>query len=269
MSIIHISTLSELITALTSGDNDIYIDNDIDCNDSPFTSSTLCQGCNVYGQGHTLYNLQTFSNISIFTTVSGKICHWYDTNFDNVYAGSTSIVFSSNHSNGSHEMILENCTIQGRWNSLIGRATLKKCAVTGYGRLSAQVSYGHLYAEYCYFDITYTFSMGTYLSYYGTNIENCYFTGTIDMENATNGTNIISWNNFTPVNCVFNMEIKANAAHSYKWGNALNSTLSLYNSSKIDSNITLSQTSSTFIGLSDTDLKDVSAVAATGFPIVV
>lgn len=275
---VHVSTFSALCTALAAGNNeDIYIDADMDATDTPITAKIVVQSCNVYGQGHTIYNITDVESSStpVFEVKANNQCVWQDTNFNNIYITNNGPLLSANYDQTSTSLTVRNCNFQGRFKSLFKRGTYEKCTIHGEGSLAIyadNVPAARVIFQELYVDLNCKVMGGsTRYAGYITNAIDCFFTGNVDVSGLSGDSGILAATTFTPTNCIFNMNITSNTPKTLKWTNSSTfapSEICLYNESKL-SNVTLSQTHAKMVAMSDSDMKNATAIAETGFPIVV
>lgn len=295
MANVNVATFQALKDALanvTAGDS-VYITADMDASDYPIASASdeiiIADTCDIYGQGHTIYNITNTSDTNVYTLVSAaqKKVTWQDTNFYNIFTRFTNRYpfISERHSASNpnvNTLYVSNCNFQGQFGSLFGKGHFTKSAINGTGALgrgltntpNSMVSYSYLYVN-----LKNDPSVSGYMLTYAGDVSNCFFTGSVDLSNwAANqsvfaGTGASVTSGFRLNNCIINIDITSDTAASYKWYSGSDSNfnpqgITLFNSSKIQ-NITFSQSSELLVALTDAELKNAEAVAATGFPIII
>ena len=280
-----VSTFTALKAAIINANgDDIYINADMDASDYPITEPikpAAGNSYNVYGQGHTIYNITNVltSNTHCFTNPGGgSVCTWNDVNFNNIFITNRGCIITTPANVSNHTTTVTNCTFQGQWVALFGRGTYERCVVNGTGSLTLQISnadQNDFVLNNSYVKLKNKRSDG-YYTYYCTKLTNCFFTGSIDTTGTGADSGIFGASRFTPSNCIFNINISSDTAIRYKWtsstaasfGPPSEADICLYNSDKLQ-NVTLTPTSQYLREISDSDLKNASAVSAAGFPIIV
>lgn len=280
----NVDTFPALKDAIINANgDDIYINSDMDASDYPITEPIKPadgNSYNVYGQGHTIYNITNVltSETNCFVNKgAGSVCTWNDVNFNNIFITNRGRIITT-VGNDSNYTTVTNCTFQGQWVALFGRGTYERCVVNGTGSLNLSITSGDqssFVLNNSYVKLKNKRTDG-YYAYYGTNLTNCYFTGSIDPTGMNTSQGIFTATRFTPSNCIFNIDISSDTAISYRWtsittgsfGPQSEADVCLFNTDKLQ-NVTFSQTSQYLRGISDSDLKNASAVSAAGFPIIV
>lgn len=291
MADIHVSDFASFITAVSTSNANVIIDADLDANTwQPVVTNWLCNSVN--GQNHAIRNIQhTISGgYSLFNLTNTNGCTISNAKFLNLVL-TPGIPWGSSFINGENGTnYIKNCEFQGLIKAqrilkgkidLVSQCTFS-CEIGSYGLIidldGIPSSVGHqiTVVDECYFDCHsggdnnyYTSSIINFSSPTFSVISNCYFKGYAKSSNA----NTISINGVLH-NCVINIDYTAN--ENITTLNIANSAISLsgvslYNSTKIDSQLTVNAQQS-LVGLSDNDIKypgGLTAIPATGFPLIV
>lgn len=291
MSDIHVSDFASFITAVTTSGADVIIDADLDANTwQPVVTNWLCNSVN--GQNHAIRNIQhTISGgYDLFRLTNTNGCTISNTKFLNLVLTPGSPWGSDFIYGAAGTNYIKNCEFQGLIKTqrllegkidLISQCTFS-CEIGSYGTLldlnGISLSVGHqaTVVDECYFDCHsggdsnyYTATIINFSSPTFSVVSNCYFKGYAKSSNA----NEISINGVLH-NCVVNIDYTADEnITALKIGNPAISLsgVTLYNSTKIDSQLTVTAQQS-LVGLSDSELKypgGLTAIPATGFPLIV
>lgn len=267
MATVHATTAEQFLTAVAVADNIIEIDNDIDFNGIASYPAMYCAEIN--GNGHSFYNVQATDRTSIFRF--NQFCTITNLAFKNTLQTDFGSFIWGSH-NG--QVIVTKCTFSGYYGLLAsGYVTFDKCGVNAQrflGRLVEDSGGAHPELNDCYIhsDLYGSISDGMIVGWSGVplQVDNCYFSGTV--ANTPNNANLFCITN-TSKNNVFNVDVTANNAVSIRYvygGSADAANISLCNSDKIGSNITVTYGNVT--PLTDAQLKTPADVRATGFPLI-
>lgn len=289
MATIRVSDFTSFISAVTTSNADIILDNDIDANGwIPQVTNWTCKS--VDGGGHAIRNIQhTISGgYSLFKLRSDTGCTISNVKFLNLVL-TPGVPWGSSFLYGvTGPNYIRNCEFQGLMQTAhliegsfdqISQCTFSQ-ELASFGSilylLGASASDPtHDVVSECYFDLNAT--TGEYFTNNVINftypahasVSNCYFKGYLKV--SSNNTFTIGG---VIHNCVINIDFTGNSnVNSLKIGDTtINlSGVSLYNTSKIDSSLSVISQNE-LIGLSDTDLRypgGLTAIPPTGFPLIV
>lgn len=249
MADIHVSDIQSFKTALETANAKVILDNDLDFNATTISSNFAnVKATEIDGQGHTIYNIQSAAS-SVFAAGVTSLITWHNINFYNVLLlGSGYLISGYNVSN--QRVLISECKVQGKLNRLFQYLNTSPSVENGHGCVRSAFNINSdcrfnepIYSE-CYFilqESPATFSNRTLI------MTDCYMTGHARFPAAT----IMSSQSARNVINVYN---DADTTPT------LQANYILYNSDR-----------ATFNGgipLTDAQLKDRDAVAATGFPIL-
>ena len=288
MAAIRVSDFTSFITAVTTSNADVILDADIDANG--WTPQVINWSCkSVDGSNHAIRNIQhTISGgYALFRLTNDAGCTISNVKFLNLVLTPGTPWGSSFIYGASGTNYIKNCEFQGlmQTQALIDGNfyNISQCTfsqeLASYGTILklagvSGISPREVISE-CYFDLNAT--TGEYFTSNVINfsfpnqatVSNCYFKGYLKV--PTNNTITIKG---IIHNCVINVDFSgATNVDTLKIGDTTTSLsgISLYNISKIDSNLSVvSQTD--LVGLSDTDLRypgGLTAIPPTGFPLIV
>lgn len=251
MADIHVSTIPDFKTALQTAGAKVILDNDLDFN-STTISGTFA---NVYateidGQGHTLYNIQSASSSTVFEAYVTLPITWHNINFYNLLLLGNGYLISGYNVNNQNVLISE-CKVQGKairlfqyLNNVSSVEDGKGCVRSAFN-INSDCQFQEPSYSLCYFN--FTASTSPWSTYTLARLYDCYLSGHANIP----ATNIIS------------SQSERNVINIYNDSNTtptLQGSYILYNSDRA--------TFSGGIPLTDSELKDRDAVAATGFPIL-
>lgn len=251
MADIHVSTIPDFKTALQTAGAKVILDSDLDFNSTTISGTWAnVKATEIDGQGHTLYNIQSASSSSVFVAYVTSLITWHNINFYNVLLlGSGYLISGYNVSN--QQVLIKECKVQGKLNRLFQYLNDSSSVEGGAGcvrsafNINSDCRFNETKYTECYFILQE--STATFSTYSSLLMYDCYMSGharfpastIMSSQSARNVINIYNDADTTPT---------------------LNGRYILYNSDRA--------TFSGGIPLTDTELKDRDAVAATGFPIL-
>lgn len=251
MADIHVSTIQDFKTALQTAGATVLLDADLDFNSMTISSNfASVQATEIDGQGHTLYNIQSASSSSVFATGTTSNVVWHNVNFYNLLLlGNGYLISGYNVSN--QKVLISECKIQGKANRLFQYLNNVSSVEGGKGciksafNINSDCRFNEPSYSTCYFNLAE--SSNTWNTYQSINMIDCYLSGHAKFPAST----IMSSQSARNVINIYN-----DAATTP----TLQGSYILYNSDRA--------TFSGGIPLTDAQLKDRDAVAATGFPIL-
>lgn len=251
MADIHVSTIADFKTALQTAGSTVILDNDLDFNNTTIASSfASVQATEIDGQGHTLYNIQSASLSSVFATGTTSNVVWHNVNFYNLLLLGSGYLISGYNVNNQKVLISE-CKVQGKANRLFQYLNSVSSVEGGKGcvrsafNINSDCRFQEPSYSLCYFN--FTASTSPWSTYTSARLYDCYLSGHANI----------------PANNIISSQSERNVINIYNDSNTtptLQGSYILYNSDR-----------ATFNGgipLTDNELKDRDAVAATGFPIL-
>lgn len=251
MADIHVSSIADFKSALETQGATVILDNDLDFNSTTISSNfASVRATEIDGQGHTLYNIQSASSSSVFTSGVTTLITWHNVNFYNVLLLGSGYLIAGYNTNNSNVIVSE-CKVQGKLNRLFTNLNRTSAIENGMGciksafNINSDCRFNEPRFSLCYFILN--GSPTEYNTYQLLIAKDCYFTGHATYPAAA----ILSSES---ERCVIN--VYNDAATTPR----LQGSYILYNSDR-----------ATFTGgipLTDAELKDRDAVAATGFPIL-
>lgn len=277
---VEVNKWTDFLEQLKVANNVITLTADLDGNDAPVTSQVnIAQNVVVNGEGHTVYNIYP-SGLSkaIFACGTGANVRFNKVNFYNLYRTDNYEFFYGG--GGSRAFVFNECNVQGRGPRFAKNVTMNKCAINwdlGFNGLlfggSSSSSADTL--NDCYVNVNARYNKSAkvdpvinVICYYYT-IQNCYFTGSIDLSQATANAQLFRsvvgntncTNNVVNITSVSNPE-KLAVTGSEDW----KSPISIYNS---DSTKRQTTTPEMIVPCTTAELHDASLLYAKGFDIVV
>lgn len=267
MATVHVTTAEQFLTAVAVEGNIVEIDSDIDFN--AIDAHTTIQCSEINGNGHSIYNIQSTDTNDILNFNSS--CTVTNIDFKNtLQTANASFIWGSKNAN----TIVTKCTFSGYYGRLgSGRVTFNKCGINIQRCLGRLVQDSQSYVPelidcYIHCDL---YSKTTNGAIVGTAVNrgtvvNSYFSGNV--ANLADGAIIFNLSSSSKNN-VFNVTISTTNSVSITYvygGNSAAENISLCNSSKIGSNISV--TYGYVTPLTDTQLKTPADVRATGFPLI-
>lgn len=251
MADIHVSTIADFKTALQTAGATVILDSDLDFNSTTISGNfASVQATEIDGQGHTLYNIQSASSSSVFSTGVTSLITWHNINFYNVLLlGSGYLISGYNASN--QKVLISECKVQGKANRLfqylnnVSSVEGAKGCIKSAFNINSDCRFNEPAYSLCYF--TFAESSNTWNTYQSLNMVDCYLSGHANL----------------PATTIMSSQSARNVINIYNDANTtptLQGSYILYNSDR-----------ATFNGgipLTDSALKDRDAVAATGFPIL-
>lgn len=273
MAVVHVTDWTSFKEAVQVADNEVIVDNDIICDEFNATFDWRCS--KVDGNDHAIYNLQTTYTGTEFASYTSALqvnkLHFLNFAF---YGDSTSGVF--NQSNyGRNYFVFNDCKFQGMTTKgLFGDGCdLNRCAITltQCRALKSDGSQRSGTMHECWIDLGKCTPKSSDYTICYTDIYNCYFKGTIianagDSSASGRGLHFIRGSVY---NTIFNCYVRSDNDHTFALirNNATPNTTSIYNTSRIGDGVDFYHNG--WAELADAELKTASAVAATGFPIIV
>lgn len=267
MATVHVTTAQQFLTAVAVEGNIVEIDNDIDFNAIDAHITIYCSEIN--GNGHSIYNIQSTNKNDILEFY--KSCNVTNIDFKNtLQTANASFIWSSKNA----DTIVTKCTFSGYYGRLgSGRVKFVKCGINIQRCLGRLVQDSQSYVPvlincYIHCDLYSNTSNGAIV---GTAIDkgtvvDSYFSGNV--ANLSNGATIFNLTNDSKNN-VFNVTLSSTNSISISYiyaGSSDTANISLCNSSKIGSNISVTYGNVT--PLTDAQLKTPADVRATGFPLI-
>lgn len=257
-----VTSMAEFKTACETADATVILQNDIDANN--WTFSTISVRCSLIdGQNHSISNVQFSSNFLYNDGSNAMTCR--DLIFKNCIQYNTEDYCFIHHGNrltNSWEFV--NCQFQGLFYYFVYYSvTFTNCTFTLETSLKFfeyNSSSTNTYYNYCIFDFKTQYLNDSQL-FFRSYHRNCYYMGTV--RNTTTTIDFFHASCYLQ-NCVVNVYITGTTSGLWQPG-VLDDAISLYNLDRCND---AGAVSTNFVGLSDADLKNYDAVAATGFPIV-
>ena len=251
MADIHVSDIQSFKTALETQGATVILDNDLDFNSTTISGNfASVKAAEIDGQGHTIYNIQSASSSSVFSSGVTSLITWHNVNFYNVLLLGSGYLISGYNVSNQHVLIKE-CKVQGKLNRLFQYLNSTSSVEGGRGciksafNINSDCRFNEPSYSLCYFILGE--SSSTFSTYSSLIMYDCYMSGharfpastILSSQSARNVINIYNDADTTPT---------------------LQGSYILYNSDRA--------TFSGGIPLTDAQLKDRDAVAATGFPIL-
>lgn len=251
MADIHVSTIADFKTALQTAGATVILDNDLDFNSTTISGTfASVQATEIDGQGHTLYNIQSATSSSVFTTGVTSLITWHNINFYNVLLLGSGYLISGYNVSNQHVLVSE-CKVQGKLNRLFQYLNNTSSVEGGHGcvksafYINSDCRFNEPFYSLCYFILDE--SSTTFSTYSSLVMHDCYLSGHANLPAAT----------------IMSSQSARNVINIYNDADTtptLQGSYILYNSDRA--------TFSGGIPLTDNELKDRDAVAATGFPIL-
>lgn len=251
MADIHVSTIPDFKTALQTAGAKVILDSDLDFNSTTISGTFAnVQANEIDGQGHTIYNIQSASSASVFVAYVTSLITWHNINFYNfLLLGSGYLITGYNAYN--HNVLISECKFQGKAKNLFQYLNNSSSVEGGNGCVRSAFNIN----SDCYFQIP-NYSQCCFILAESSNtwdprdlllIYDCYLSGHARI----------------PATTILSSSSQRNVINIYNDSNTtptLQGSYILYNSDRA--------TFSGGIPLTDAQLKDRDAVAATGFPIL-
>lgn len=275
----HVNNIDDFLTAVnthTSNDT-VILDKDIDAQTHDFKSVTTVK-TNINGNGHTIYNIQ--SNTTVFQTTGSSSKDILIENIafkNNLLLGSVSTTIGSTVALFySVYTTFSNVQFHGKTPAVIKHGTsgntIEKCyfEVNCQNIVSGSSSVTNIVRD-CYFNCEFILfnSANSNLAncFMNTRVENCYFKGNVNVQATGSGLIYTSSTRYSYRN-VFNFNIKSKTAGNTfnLYANTSTGQKSIYNTDKIDSNVSLTTTA---IPCTDTEMKNAQTLYDKGFDIIV
>jgi len=251
MADIHVSDIQSFKTALETADAKVILDNDLDFNSTTISSNfASVRATEIDGQGHTIYNIQSASSSSVFVAYVTSLITWHNINFYNfLLLGSGYLITGYNDYN--RNVLISECKFQGKAKNLFKQLNSESSVEGGNGCVRSALNIN----SDCHFQAP--------------NYSLCYFIFA-ESSNTWNASDILliydcylSGHARIPATTILSSSSQRNVINIYNDADTtptLQGSYILYNSDRA--------TFSGGIPLTDAQLKDRDAVAATGFPIL-
>lgn len=273
MAVVHVTDWTSFKEAVQVADNEVIVDNDIICDEFNATFGWSC--AKVDGNDHAIYNLQSTYDGAEFSsyTTALQVNKLHFLNFA-FYGNSNSGIFTHT-SYGSKYFVFNDCKFQGMTTKgLFGDGCdLNRCSITltQCRAFIANAGQHQNIMHECWVDLGKCTPKSNDYTICFADTYNCYFKGTIianEGDNTANGRGL----NFirgSIYNTIFNCYVRSDNNHTFvlKRNDATPDTTSIYNTSRIGDGVDFYHAG--WAELTDAELKTASAVAATGFPIIV
>lgn len=251
MADIHVSDIQSFKTALETADAKVILDNDLDFNATTISGTFAnVKATEIDGQGHTIYNIQSASSSSVFVAYVTSLITWHNINFYNfLLLGSGYLITGYNDYN--RNVLISECKFQGKAKNLFKQLNSTSSVEGGNGCVRSALNINsdcHFQApnySQCYFILAE--SSNTWDTSDRLLIYDCYLSGHARI----------------PATTILSSSSQRNVINLYNDSNTtptLQGSYILYNSDRA--------TFSGGIPLTDAELKNRDAVAATGFPIL-
>lgn len=273
MAVVHVTDWASFKAAIEVAGNEVIVDNDIVCDE--FNTSARWRCAKVDGNDHAIYSIQTTHTGTEFAseTQALQVNKLHFLNFV-LYGDSTAGMFI--HTDyGRNYFVFNDCKFQGMTTkSLFGDGCdLNRCSITLTQCRSLNTGgnqHTNIMRE-CWADIGRCTPKGNDFTLCYSDVYNCYFKGTIianDGDNSSSGRGL----NFirgSIYNSIFNCYVESDNNHTFalRRNDSAPDTTSIYNTSRIGDGVNFYHAG--WSALTDSELKTASAVAATGFPIII
>lgn len=251
MADIHVSDIQSFKTALETADAKVILDNDLDFNATTISGTFAnVKATEIDGQGHTIYNIQSASSSSVFVAYVTSLITWHNINFYNfLLSGSGYLITGYNEYNNN--VLISECKFQGKANRLLQYLNASTSVEGGAGcvksafNINSDCFFQEPRYSLCYF--IFAESSNTWDTSDILLIRDCYLSGHARI----------------PATTILSSQSERNVINIYNDADTtptLQGSYILYNSDRA--------TFSGGIALTDAELKNRDAVAATGFPIL-
>lgn len=251
MADIHVSDIQSFKTALETANAKVILDNDLDFNATTISGTFAnVQATEIDGQGHTIYNIQSATSSNVFEAYVTSLITWHNINFYNfLLLGGGYLISGFNEYN--HNVLISECKFQGKANRLFRHLNNIPSVEGGNGCVRSAFNIN----SDCLFQIP--------------NYSQCYFI-LAESSNTWNASDLLmirdcylSGHARIPATEILSTSSQRNVINIYNDADTtptLQGSYILYNSDRA--------TFSGGIPLTDSELKNRDAVAATGFPIL-
>lgn len=270
MAVIHVNSWDSFLTAVNTAGATVILDADIDASNDIRTSKIEVKALEVDGQNHTLYNITSTHNGDDFN------CDYYyngsyieplfkNINFYNIASTGTGRNNSFFYASHGH-FYVRNCRFQGIINkAFIVKTDLIQCSCSfeRLGYLGGSDSSNHILE--CWIDIGNCVLNETADNFYYGNIEYSYFKGSLDTNKLRDNYPIFRSD---ILSSIINIELSDSSTNpkTVKMCSNDATNICLFNNDKINfSADTVFTIQNNFTGLTDANLKNPTAVSATGF----
>lgn len=251
MADIHVSDIQSFKTALETADAKVILDNDLDFNATTISGTFAnVKATEIDGQGHTIYNIQSASSSSVFVAGVTSLITWHNINFYNfLLLGSGYLITGYNAYN--YNVLISDCKFQGKANNLFQFLNRSESIEGANGcvrsafNINSDCHFQRPNYSLCYF--IFVESSNSWNTSDALLVYDCYLSGHAKL----------------PSTKILSSSAQRNVINIYNDADTtptLQGSYILYNSDR-----------ATFTGgipLTDSELKDRDAVAATGFPIL-
>lgn len=269
MATINVTTVDQFLNAFTqavaAGDTEdtIEILADIDFNSAPLTQGYTAGGKKIInGNYHSLSNISTQNvvNDTLFKYNDRNEITWNKVNFLNLYRNENYNIFLGNSINQQYYQKFNDCTFQGKGYRLARYAVFTRCAITWQNTQAISNAFNNCLFSYCW--IKCDIIRADAANYDFEELNTCYVEGKITpASGVTDGWHICSGLE----NSVLNIETNLNYRRGLSGAGTI-STVNVYNTTKMTGTIAAQ---SNVTPVTDTQMKDASALAAVGFNIIV
>lgn len=273
MAVIHVNSWDSFLTAINTAGATVILDSDIDASNDIRNTNIDVKALEVDGQNHTIYNFTSTHNGNDFYAnfyYNGSYIRpvFKNVNFFNIASTGTGRNNSFfNAGAGASHFTLRNCRFQGIINkSFIAKTDLIQCSCTfdrlGYiGGTDATNNISE-----CWIDIGNCVMNETSDNFYYGNIEYCYFKGSLDTNKLRDNYPIFRSASF--LSSIVNIELSDSSTgiKTVKLCSNDATNICLFNNDKISYSADVTFTiQNNFTGLTDANLKNPTAVSATGY----
>lgn len=251
MADIHVSTIPDFKTALQTAGAKVILDSDLDFNSTTISGTfASVRATEIDGQGHTLYNIQSASSSTVFSSGVASLITWHNINFYNVLLLGSGYLISG-YNDYNHNVLISECKFQGKAKNLFQLLNNSNNVEGGYGCVRS------------------AFNINSDCHFQAPNYSLCYFILTESSNSWSTADLLLIYD------CYLSGHARLPAA-SILSASAQRNVINIYNDSDTTptlqgSYILYNSDRATFNGgtpLTDAELKDRDAVAATGFPIL-
>lgn len=267
MAVIHVNSWETFLTAVNTSGATVILDSDLDAGNDIRTSKINVKAIEVDGQNHTIYNITSTHNGDDFNcdVSSSHTPTFKNINFYNIASTGTGRNNAFFYASSGH-FYLKNCRFQGIINkSFIVRTDLIQCSCNfdRLGFLGGSDSSNDI--SECWIDIGNCVLNTTSENFYQGDIEYSYIKGSLDTNKLRDNSPIFQ-TDF--ISSIINLELSDSSTGSktiklcaYDANN-----ICLFNNDKINySADVIFKIQNNFTGLTDGNLKNPTAVSATGF----
>lgn len=251
MADIHVSTILDFKTALETADAKVILDADLDFNATTISGTFAnVRATEIDGQGHTLYNIQSASSSTVFVAYVTSLITWHNVNFYNFLLLGTGYLITG-YNSYNHNVLISECKFQGKANNLFRFLNNSGNVEDGNGCVRS------------------AFNINSDCNFQAPNYSLCYFILAESSNSWRTDDLLLGYDCYLsghariPATTILSSSSRRNVINIYNDADTtptLQGSYILYNSDRA--------TFSGGIPLTDAQLKDRDAVAATGFPIL-